>query len=336
MILGFKKFFLFLLLIVSLFNLLFWVDDVLGENSTFTLSYPDFANPKETKSPAEFLNKFYLYALGISSALAIMMIVYGGVKYAVNPGNTANQSEARDIIKNAVFGIVLLAGAYLILKTINPSLVNLGNPQLKKIESEASSSTGDILNKKFIQFLASQLIGFAPQTDGECGLGTGARGVLQDIIDGKNPKVCFNGCKRQTGQCSPADSSVISNLENTLQKLLKAYDVIGWCKDNPTLCTNYIYLRDISSERSVQITSITGGDHSPNSLHYAGRAVDLIISGENYHVWNNVVRVFRDNGATRVFCEDTSAPAGQKQKSNCEDIFVNGRLKPGGHIHVEY
>ncbi|MCX7616163.1 MAG: pilin [Patescibacteria group bacterium] len=139
---GFKKKLFLIFLVIFIFLLGGGIfEKVWGETTTFKLEYPEFVDPQKTKSPSEFVNKFYLYALGISSALAIMMIVYGGVKYAVNPGNTANQSEARDIIKSAVFGIVLLAGAYLILKTINPSLVNLSSPPLKVLEPATSSTS---------------------------------------------------------------------------------------------------------------------------------------------------------------------------------------------------
>ncbi len=86
------------------------------------LGYPPFA---QATGPADFIQKLYDYALSIAGTLAVVMIVYGGVKYVVSAGSVSAQSDARDIIKNAVWGIVLLGGAYLVLNTINPRLVNL-------------------------------------------------------------------------------------------------------------------------------------------------------------------------------------------------------------------
>lgn len=116
------------------------IPKVFATSSAFTLSYPNFAT---ATSPASFVESFYVWALGISASLAVIMIVYGGVKYAVSPGNAGAQSEARDIIINAVWGIVLLAGAYLILNTINPSLTTLRNPGgLQVITAPTSTSPG--------------------------------------------------------------------------------------------------------------------------------------------------------------------------------------------------
>jgi len=80
--------------------------------------------------PASFVSALYTYALSIAAALAVIMIVYGGVKYVASGGSAAAKSDAMDIIKNAIFGIVLLFGGYILLYTINPNLVNIRNPQL--------------------------------------------------------------------------------------------------------------------------------------------------------------------------------------------------------------
>lgn len=81
-------------------------------------------------SPASFVSGLYAYALSIAGALAVIMIVYGGVKYVASGGSVSARSDAMDIIKNAIFGIVLLFGGYIILYTINPNLVNIKNPNL--------------------------------------------------------------------------------------------------------------------------------------------------------------------------------------------------------------
>jgi len=94
------------------------------------LGYPPFT---QATGPADFIQKLYDYALSIAGTLAVVMIVYGGVKYVVSAGSVSAQSDARDIIKNAVWGIVLLGGAYLVLKTINPQLVGLKEPGLEPL-----------------------------------------------------------------------------------------------------------------------------------------------------------------------------------------------------------
>jgi hypothetical protein len=84
-------------------------------------------------NPGGIVRNFYLFALLISGILAFGAIVYGGIKYAISAGNPSGQSEGTEWIKGALWGILLLAGAYLILKTINPALINLNIPTLSKL-----------------------------------------------------------------------------------------------------------------------------------------------------------------------------------------------------------
>jgi len=88
--------------------------------------------------PIELIAGLYRFALAISGLLAIAVIVYGAVKYAANPGNAGNQSDAKEWITSALLGILLLAGAYLILYTINPDLTILRLPTLKPINTQTN------------------------------------------------------------------------------------------------------------------------------------------------------------------------------------------------------
>ena len=81
-------------------------------------------------TPGGWVKSFYLYALFLSGVLAFGAIVYGGIKYATGRGNPSAESEAKQWIWSALLGILLLAAAYLILVTINPTLVNLTLPTL--------------------------------------------------------------------------------------------------------------------------------------------------------------------------------------------------------------
>src|SRR5258708_39988061 len=79
---------------------------------------------------------FYQFALIAAGILAFGAIVYGGVRYAAGRGNPAAESEAKSWINNALLGLLLLAGAWIVLYTINPQLVTLGTPGLPPIEKK--------------------------------------------------------------------------------------------------------------------------------------------------------------------------------------------------------
>lgn len=73
---------------------------------------------------------FYSFALMLAGVLAFGAIVYGGVLYATGRGNPSKESEGKNWITNALLGLVLLAGAYIILRLVNPQLVELYIPGL--------------------------------------------------------------------------------------------------------------------------------------------------------------------------------------------------------------
>lgn len=103
----------------------------------------------ETSSTAAGLvARIYQFGLGIAGLAALASIVYGAFKYVLSAGNIVEQKDARDQITQAILGLVLLFGSYLILKTINPQLVRLKEtpgdmisiPELKEKEIQKSSN----------------------------------------------------------------------------------------------------------------------------------------------------------------------------------------------------
>ena len=112
--------------------------------STLTISSalpgPVGAAATSASSPGVWVQSIYLYALFISGLLAFGAIIYGGLKYATSRGNPSAESDARQWIWSALLGIVLLAGAYLILYTVNPNIVSLSLPNLQTIAPPGAGS----------------------------------------------------------------------------------------------------------------------------------------------------------------------------------------------------
>ncbi len=76
----------------------------------------------------EYINRFYTSAVAIAGITAVIMIVIGAIYYVVSGGSQDKQREGKDIITSAIWGVVLLLGAYTILNTVNPELVTLSPP----------------------------------------------------------------------------------------------------------------------------------------------------------------------------------------------------------------
>ena len=108
---------------------------------TISTAIPGMGTLTSSTPPGAYISGFYNFALGIAGVLALGAIVYGGILYAASMGNPSKQSEGKAWIWSALTGILLLGGAYLVLYTINPNLVNLGLPGLTAISIPAPTKT---------------------------------------------------------------------------------------------------------------------------------------------------------------------------------------------------
>jgi len=96
---------------------------------------------KDAGAPG-FIANLYSFSLLISGALAFAAIVYGGIKYVFAAGNPSGQGEGKEWVKGALLGLLLLGGAYLILRTINPNIINLKIEGLPSLPASSGGATG--------------------------------------------------------------------------------------------------------------------------------------------------------------------------------------------------
>ena len=77
-----------------------------------------------------YINYLFIFGLGLIAFLALGQMMLGGISYILAAGNAAKVEDAKDTIKQAFLGLGLLLVSYLLLRTINPYMVNLRNPNL--------------------------------------------------------------------------------------------------------------------------------------------------------------------------------------------------------------
>jgi hypothetical protein len=103
------------------------------------------------KGLAGMVGDAYTYLVSISGGIAFLVIVYAGIQWALSQGNAGKISDAKDRIWQALYGILILFGAYLLLSMVNPSLTYLQMPTLTPITLPSStalySATGTIAYK---------------------------------------------------------------------------------------------------------------------------------------------------------------------------------------------
>lgn len=86
-----------------------------------------------TTGIAGLVSTFYNYALAAVGVAALGAIIYGAILWITSAGAPGKISEAKDWITGAIFGVVLLVSAALLLRTINPDLVNLKEPVINEV-----------------------------------------------------------------------------------------------------------------------------------------------------------------------------------------------------------
>lgn len=87
----------------------------------------------------QYIGYIFKLAIALSAFLAVVVIMWAGFRY-MTLESVPDKVDARNRIQNAIFGLLAILGSYLILKTIDPRLVNISVsiPQLKYATEKTS------------------------------------------------------------------------------------------------------------------------------------------------------------------------------------------------------
>ena len=75
-----------------------------------------------------YLVGLYDFLLSIVGIAAVMMLIIGGMRYITAAGNQAAVSDAKDIITNALAGLLLAILSWVIVAEINPDVIYIKKP----------------------------------------------------------------------------------------------------------------------------------------------------------------------------------------------------------------
>ncbi len=79
-------------------------------------------NPSQKNALGTYLNILIKILIGFAAVLAVIMIVMGGIEYMTSE-LISSKEEGKKRITNALIGLVIALGAYVLLYTVNPSLL---------------------------------------------------------------------------------------------------------------------------------------------------------------------------------------------------------------------
>lgn len=111
---------------------------------------PGLEGPIDTSEDCAFgkyLNIIIKIFLGICAVLAMIMIVIGGIEYMTSE-LPSSKGAGKKTIMQAIFGLLLALGAYLILNTINPNLLNTCLNNMTEVTIKVSPEQEEIIKKR--------------------------------------------------------------------------------------------------------------------------------------------------------------------------------------------
>ncbi len=96
---------------------------VAGPTESYTLEQP-FGGKATVANIGEYIQTVYQFALGIVGIFAVVLIMFGGLRWVAAAGNESVIGEAKEIIISAVTGLVIALLSYSILAFINPQTLS--------------------------------------------------------------------------------------------------------------------------------------------------------------------------------------------------------------------
>lgn len=91
---------------------------------------------KRVYDTSQYLESVYDFAIGIAGGIAGVMLMIGGFQYLTAGGAADRVSAAKKRISDALVGLALTLGAFLILNTISPDLVNMSELRVPMIQKK--------------------------------------------------------------------------------------------------------------------------------------------------------------------------------------------------------
>lgn len=89
---------------------------------------------------AQYVGGVYQFLLGVVGIVAAVMMMIGGFQYLTAGGDSQRVGKAKKRIADALIGMVLAFGSYLVLWTLNPDLVEFRALQIAGVKTELSFS----------------------------------------------------------------------------------------------------------------------------------------------------------------------------------------------------
>jgi hypothetical protein len=114
-------------------------DIIVSEKYTLLAPIGNFKDIK-TNDIGEYFNKFLSIAIGLAGALAVVMIIIGGIEW-MGTDSVFAKTEAKKRITSAILGLLIALGSYALLNTINPDLLGRRGLNIDQVNIKLEGDT---------------------------------------------------------------------------------------------------------------------------------------------------------------------------------------------------
>ncbi len=260
------------------------------------------------------INRLYKFSLILASCLAILFIVIAGYVYMSAEGNQEAVDKAKSILTTSLTALVILFGGYVLLRAINPDLIQFKSIQPPSVSLQPAAVPGAV-------------------TPGAGAPSTSVSAAAQTIRSMDGSKLTINSTRCDCPNNCPS---------NTLQALangqLAQKDGPGSTCNAGTTSVNITMLNALitaaNNGNNFIIESLTGGHHSSASdPHTLGNAVDVIPQPANASNQSKLVASLRSSGASKIGLE---CNGGYTSLTGSNDSSTACIGQKGYHIHAQW
>lgn len=231
-------------------------------------SIPGFEDSgSDLKSYIESVYKFGIWTVGIA---AVLMITIGGFMYLTSAGNTSKMDVAKKVVTDAIIGLVVALGAYLILYVINPDLIKI-NISMEQLGTSSGTGVGTTV----------------PSSSGEANSSSVGCGKAVDAAIAKKSNGCTYSQQNRNGCTGNPAYTDCSDLVNT--SYLKA----GCKSPGSTSSAIYANAKTIGNKNSLKAGDLIvrpghvvmcENDGCSTIIHAAGKNKGLVERSSSYYL----------------------------------------------------
>ena len=189
------------------------------------------------------INKLYKFAIIIASVVGVFFIVIAGYVYMSAEGNQEQVEKAKNILVTTLTSIVILLAGFVLLKAINPNLVEFRSIQPESVKPSEVPTWESLFDS------AGRILKITSPEGDFTPLGNNDVSAVKDA-----------GCSFQSTKFEPEINGIQTELFNAVVQICQAAALAG----------------------KIQISSVASGSHAIGSYHYKFCAVDFADGSGNF------------------------------------------------------